>query len=650
MKEITLTNFRQYIGTQKIKFSTDKEKNVTVLIGKNTSGKTTLVRAFEWILYGKTKFDDQILLNQNVIKNMSMGEIQKVTGILLLEHGGKEYEITRSYTYTCIGKDIVRKSMDSKEISYVQPDGQTKTKIESEFQANIERILPEALAGYFFFGGERVGSISSRPDIESSVKGLMGLDVLYNAMNHLHSVINKFKKGIDYSGNQNALNVQKNLDSKNEQLRLSENEQMTVQEQIDYFSGEKEKYAALLKSNEPTANAQKRREQLDILISTQKNQIEKKKDEFVAMFGKDSFAFFGMPLLKKAVLVLQDAEEETESVPDMNANTIDYIISRGVCICGTKIDKGSAAEQNLNAEKAKQPPESIGSLVRRYREQALLYMNSTDNYFDLVNNKYSDIRSSQRMLGFNRDEIDGLNKELAGKKDAEDLEIHYKNAQTQLNLYEKQKQTLIMNQGGYKRDITNFEQALDKLTSANVKNSRLTTCINYASETYEWIRDTYQEKELVVREKLEEKVNSNFKQMYHGSRTVIIDEKYKVKYYDVTTEESDGLKAVKSFAFIAGLVDLAKEALTDKEGLEYVVGPQYYPVVMDAPFSNVDEIHIEKICKILPSAAEQVIIAVMKKDWEQAESILTPYIGCSYKIIKDVDADGNDIETSTHIK
>ena len=65
----------------------------------------------------------------------------------------------------------------------------------------------------------------------------------------------------------------------------------------------------------------------------------------------------------------------------------------------------------------------------------------------------------------------------------------------------------------------------------------------------------------IVRGRLEEKVNANFGMMYHGSRTVTIDDKYRVKYIDVTTEESDGLKAVKSFAFVSGLVDLAKEAL-----------------------------------------------------------------------------------------
>ena len=113
-------------------------------------------------------------------------------------------------------------------------------------------------------------------------------------------------------------------------------------------------------------------------------------------------------------------------------------------------------------------------------------------------------------------------------------------------------------------------------------------------------------------------------------------------------DESDGLRAVKNFAFVSGLVDLAKEALQgDEDDVE--LGSQTFPLVMDAPFSNIDEVHIANICSILPSTAEQVIIAVMQKDWEQAEDKLEGKIGKMYNIIKDTDSSGKEIETATHV-
>lgn len=649
IKKLILHNFRQYIGTQEIVFSTDKKKNVTVLIGVNTSGKTTLIRAFEWILYNKNEFDDKILLNKNVADNMQTGETQAVHGILFLEHNGKEYEILRKQIYTCTGSGV-RLSTASADIMYLQADGQTKTKIGSDFSANIERILPRALSSYFFFGGERVGGISSREDIEASVKGLMGLDVLYNAMTHLRSVINKLKKNMDFSGDQRAADTQEKLEEANKCKQECEAELATIGEQIEYYQAEKEKYSALLRANEETAAAQKRREQLDIIIAELNSRIERDKKSLVSTFSRNAFAFFSLPLLKQAVEMLNQASDETESVPEMTSASIDYILKRGICICGTYVSEGSAAEKHLLSERAKQPPESIGSLVRRYREQAMDYISSSDDYYSSMEDRFRVLQSDRRELGFRMDERSELDKRLKGAKDVFELEKNYQAAERRVKEFEQQRSSVTEMVGSCKKDISNYEKTLDFYGRANQKNAKITLNIQYATAVLNWVSEAYKARESSVREKLEEKVNANFRLMYHGNRTVTIDEKYRVKYIDVTTDESDGLKAVKSFAFVSGLVDLAKEALTSDKTKEADIGPQYYPLVMDAPFSNVDETHIKNISKILPASAEQVIIAVMQKDWEPASEIMAPFIGCSYYIVKDRDMDGNELDTMTHIK
>ena len=649
IKKLVLHNFRQFIGTQEIEFSTDKEKNVTVLIGINTSGKTTLIRAFEWILYNKNEFDDKILLNKNVAEGMSMGETQEVWGTLTIVHDKTEYEISRKQLYTCTGSSV-RASIPEAQILYLQPDGQTKTKIGSDFASNIERILPKALSSYFFFGGERVGSISSREDIESSVKGLMGLDVLSNAMGHLRSVILKLKKSVDFEGNEKAKQLQDKLDVENARMEELEKDLTNYKEQCEYYQGEKEKYAALLKANEETTNAQKRREQIDAVIAGLESSIEKSKKTLVSRFSRDSFAFFSLPLLKKAVEMLDANSEDTESVPEMSALAIDYLLYRGICICGTCISEGSAAERNLLAEKSKLPPESIGTLVRRYREQALDYITLSDTYYDSIEGTIASIRDDQRNLGFTKDERSALDERLKNAQDVASLENNYQNACSKLRHFENEKNSVTEAIGACKRQINDYEKKINAFIKSIEKNNKISTNIAYAQAVFNWVSDAYTSREKTVRARLEEKVNHNFGLMYHGTRTITIDEKYRVKYIDVTTEESDGLKAVKSFAFVSGLVELAKEAMKSANSDAADIGPQYYPLVMDAPFSNVDETHIRNISKILPAAAEQVIIAVMQKDWEHASEIMSQYVGKSYQIEKDTDLDGNEIDTSTHIR
>lgn len=648
IKSITLNNFRQYIGHQEVEFSTDKERNVTVLIGMNTAGKTTFVRAFEWILYGKIEFDDRNLLNQNIVDNMQQGETQDVSGTIVLEHDGKTYEITRTQKYTCVGEGKVRASLSNATIMYLQPDGQTKTEMDVQFDTQIEKILPRSLSSYFFFGGERVGSISSRDDVEASVKGLMGLNVLDNAINHLKTVIQKFKKGMDFSGNDQAANAHSKLEDCSVRLKNLRNDLKTLDDQIDYYFGEQQKLAGILKANEQTAENQRRREQLNSIINSLEARIEKKKKDLVQAYSRDAFAFFSIPVLKNTINMLEAASDETESIPEMSAEAIDYILRRGSCICGTCIAKGSSAEKHILEEKAKLPPESIGAIVRRFREQANDYLSTSDLYFDRVEDLIRELCEAQREIGFRIDEREDLSTLLEGVEDVAKTENQYQEAVKKHKDFLRQKDVVLKNIGSCEKDIENLEKAIVQFSKSNEKNARISQYIAYASATLEWISEAYKKREIAVRERLESQVNKNFSNIYHGTRNITIDDKYRVKYVDVTTEESEGLKAVKSFAFVSALVDIAKEALSSGDDAE--LGPHFYPLVMDAPFSNVDETHIQNISEILPKSAEQVIIAVMKKDWDQAEKTMSKYVGKSYSISKDIDENGKPIDTMTHIR
>jgi DNA sulfur modification protein DndD len=64
IKSLRMVNFRQFKGDVHINFSCDKNKNVTVILGDNTFGKTTLLQAFNWCLYNEVKLPHkEMLLN-----------------------------------------------------------------------------------------------------------------------------------------------------------------------------------------------------------------------------------------------------------------------------------------------------------------------------------------------------------------------------------------------------------------------------------------------------------------------------------------------------------------------------------------------------------------------------------------------------------
>lgn len=661
--KLELYNFRQYIGHQELELSTDSDKNVTVLIGANTSGKTAIVRAFEWCLYNKNEFEDPVLLNSEVRDNMNVGDKQDVWVAISFSHedskGVIRYTLKRKLTYTCSertmagGKLLVslnKKPTEDLTLTYKQPDGQTETSIRKEdINESIDRILPLDLSDYFFFGGERISSITNRNDLTKAVRGLMKLAVLENGRDHIKEVLKKFSNDIDTTGDDKAQAAKDGLDTAKKKISQHIESKRNAEQEMEYYQAKENEYSIeLANSNvQQVKRAKAERDRIQRAINKEEERLEAHIKEYVDLFNRRPYAFFGMPAIKKSLELLDDINVDVECVPGMNQDSIDYLLNRGTCICGTHLDEGSKPYELVMNERRKLPPETIGSVVMNYKNKAEGLLSGGDSFYSDITEKFKTIRTSQRDIGVLKDDLESQNELIVEDIDAKSIEIKRKEAHAKYLEAKSDYDAEVSAIGSCKSDIRNFEEVISKYAKNSVKNQKISRYISYTNSVQKWFDDTYREKENIVRAVLQERVNKNFSDMYHGERNIDIDDKYRVSYSDITTEESDGLKAVKSFAFVASLVSMAKDKILDDDDLKL---GQEYPLVMDAPFSNVDETHINNICSILPMTSNQVIIAVMRKDWEYAEPNLGKYVGKSYEILKDKDEYGKEIDTSTHIK
>ena len=84
-QSITMNNFMRYKGQNVIEFSCDEKRNVTVVLGDNTVGKTTIAQAFRWVLYGAVltergkQQEDYQLLNNDILAMMDANSKADVT-------------------------------------------------------------------------------------------------------------------------------------------------------------------------------------------------------------------------------------------------------------------------------------------------------------------------------------------------------------------------------------------------------------------------------------------------------------------------------------------------------------------------------------------------------------------------------------------
>ena len=95
---------------------------------------------------------------------------------------------------------------------------------------------------------------------------------------------------------------------------------------------------------------------------------------------------------------------------------------------------------------------------------------------------------------------------------------------------------------------------------------------------------------------------------------------------------SEGEKIARNFAFIVTILDYSRRKAAEKG--DGSMGDTL-PIVLDGPFSKLGDENISLIAKVLPQVSEQVILFMLKKDWEYTG--LDEYVGASYFIEKEAD-------------
>lgn len=645
IKTLRMKNFRQFKGTTEINFSCDAEKNVTIILGDNTFGKTTLLQAFNWCLYGTVNFarNDKFLLNYELSTQMHNGEQDLVEVEITLLHGNAEYIITRTQKYNCGGDKVRGEAVTTVNVSCKrEEDGQTKPIDTFRIKEVINGILPEGLSTYFFFDTERISTVSDRRDISKAIKDFLGLSAIENAARHLGdrskktTVIGRIYGSMDLNGDARAQDALNKIQTAKESLDAITEQLEECNTQIDHYTERKVELEQILRDNQATTALQKRKDELECKIKIEEKNLAQLIERYFKDFSSSALPFFIRPLLNITDGLLKEVKIDDKGVRDITKTSIMELIKRGHCICGREICKGNEAYQHLMAEIKYVPPESIGNTVRLYRERLKSFSRSSEQTYDLLKQLRESIEHSKNWIHDLEYELDDCRKKISGKENMARYENELTGIRHHLRELNERKNRLYQKDGALENDIKHYQKIFDSLTANSAKNREAQIFLAYAEEIKAWLEPTCIETERKIRESLEAEVNKIFDEMYHGHRRVSIDEQYHVELIatiadkEIISGESEGANRVKNFAFIAGLVALAKMQILK----DINVSSESYPLVMDAPFSNADEKHTAGISKVLPRIAEQIIMFVMKKDWYYAEPVMNQRVGQKYLLNK----------------
>lgn len=90
-KKLLLKDFFRYYGKQEIELSINEDKRVIAIIGDNGRGKTTILSAFNFVLYNKLLEPLTInsMLNYKRVNELSIGETEEAFVEAVIEEKGK---------------------------------------------------------------------------------------------------------------------------------------------------------------------------------------------------------------------------------------------------------------------------------------------------------------------------------------------------------------------------------------------------------------------------------------------------------------------------------------------------------------------------------------------------------------------------------
>lgn len=705
-KSIKFHNYRCFLdGEISFTNSSSYNKNITLIIAPNGSGKTELLFSFWWVLYAND-FDFASLsnkevtpyaLNTDVYRKIQEGEVNnqdycEVT--LKFEYENRTFILSRKETYKKTAKRESLKQIMEVELSEINDKGTRQLPNSNPEQINtrLEKMLPKKVLHGIIFDGERMQRISSSN--EKAIEGIRGVvsdvtsnDLIELSIMELGSVKRKYnstRRDLLKSKDSNASTLQQ------ESIELEESIENQTKTYNNLVEEEENVSKRILEISNELLTYEKTREiQLEFNAKEKEKEsaeksYDKKIDELTAELNTNG------PLLLTKILFNQ-VEEITSSIDipqGLNVEAIESIIKKQTCVCGEKLDQIKL--ELLNELKSKLPPDNVNSLILEIIRQK---NNNINQATERLSNNWEEIDTIDKEIHTLKERISVLKKELTSVdfngekliKERDTLSEKRTNLLTRINSLrdsiESDKNLLIE----YERKIINMSEKDKELEGVNLKidflnksiqalerikevhnesalkklNTIIKDSYRLLAEDFNYGRDIYivqftKEKYKIVTylsKDVEEYMSSQrdweFLSEKYGidNNLTLTDEiKYEISILENATPHSTGQSKAVTISFVKAILDYS---MMEKEQQEEFEVQKKYPVVIDAPFGDLSGKNLTLPASNLNSFSEQVILMLSPDSFKNVREFLKDDVGISYKIEKLVDKNYSTISKAS---
>lgn len=639
IQEIRIKDFRPFYGTQRIILSENPQKNITLINAENGSGKTSLLEAIKWCLYGKALNlpNKEDFVNKRTIAETPIEGSVDVSIIIKFKDDNYNYQAKRELTFKKKSNIDLSKINNNFLLQKIDLLTGESFKV-SNPDMEILNIIPREIN--FFFDGERLAEFDNKKTLKDAIEGVLGVKSSTNAIKHLKGV----KKEIETE----LMNVEKKIGNENsvdlsiKEQRLSDQKERLKKEILKNKDEQGAAQNLLDKLNEKLSDIKA----IELLMNTKKKleadiyKLNKEKEDerslLLSQYRANSYFAPILSLTKDVNDILMEKKSKKEVPSKVSEYLIKEILIEKKCICGRSVEENSQEYEILSKLRKKSTTDKMANAF----EHALGFKKISEKERERF---YSEIKSLKLRIENIEGKKENKQQELADieNKIGENKTEEVKKLRENIDVNEKKKYELISQAGRNDYKLREIETELLEISNKKRKiesNSESVKLLrrrsDFINELIENIDELLKLKKYSIKKNLNLKIQNIYDKATRKGYKIRLDEDFLIDIIDPSTNLkapiSTGEQKIATLCFIGALADLAREIHNGQSDMET---GKIFPIVLDSPFGDLDSEHREKVAELLPFLADQVVLLASKSQYsDEVKKHMYPRVGEGYEL------------------
>ena len=647
-----IENFR-LLKDVAFEFSTDSDRNLILIRAANESGKTTLLMALQWGLFGDGALPNRGRNFRLSPIDVSSGEKAQVNITVEVDceiptrFGAKKYRLIRFVTETVRG-GMWERDVTNVKLFELRPTGAVPL---DNPEAHIDPHLPGELREVFFTDGDRALSFieGSKGDqmkrVEGAIRSLLGLTVIEKALSHTHKVsINLNRKVRKEFGNQQKLqDVSGRLAALQEREPVLEEQERQAKEarlNLEDLEEETDRKLsdALRKGNRQELEVQRR--------TAIRNRKSAEKD--VTQAARAHANLFKSELLGKQLLTdpfakskaVLDGLRKQGKIPNQTIPVLEDRLNQPLCICGETLASYKRDGRRRRAH--------IQHLIDESRNSDAIQEKVTDLYYSAQAlfrpveertwaDEYSDVFERRQRAAARRKEFGETEAAIEAKiKALPDVDIqqirttrdHYRN---QCKVAQRKEIRLTTQLESVRRNIKRVEAERQKLLQRDKKGMKIRAELDVAKDLQQVLTNALETIKTRELQQVSDRMNTLFLDMIGADpsqRAIItraaITREFRIVVfgrYDHPLHPSQDLNGASRRALTIAFI-LALTRVSEVEA----------PNVIDTPLGMMSGYVKQAVLQLAAQQSSQLILFLTHSEIAGCEDILDQRAGRIYTL------------------